>query len=104
MIQPGKDCIDVEAELEQATVEHIGLDTRCHRCGIRIEIGEYIYVHERPGSVRRYFSIYPVCHKGCRDRPSPQELRLRSIKERKRLQTFRPIMDGSEIGTSDADE
>ena len=107
----GKDCIgQPHGGAVKATVEHTRLHIRCHICDGGIKLDEYIFVHGKPASVRTYFSTYPVCHRECRKGTKKQSrmTRLQQIKERKRLETFRPIMDDSEIdgfqlGMSDSD-
>ena len=107
----GKDCIgQPHVGAVKATVEHTRLHIRCHICDDVIKLDEYIVVHGKPASVRTYFSTYPVCHIECRrgTKEHSRMTRLQQIKERKRLETFRPIMNDSEIedlqlGTSDSD-
>ena len=108
----GKDCIgQPHGGAVKATVEHTRLHIRCHICDDVIKLDEYIVVHGKPASVRKYFDDYPVCHIECRNgtraKTQLRMTKLQQIKEQKRLQTFRPIMDDSEIdgwfGTSDSD-
>ena len=107
-----KDCSGQrQGELVKATVEHTRLHIRCHICDDGIKLDECIFVHGKPASVRRYFDDYPVCHIECRNgtraKTQSRMTRLQQIKERKRLETFRPIMDDPGIdgwfGTSDSD-
>ena len=96
------DCKTIVLEINENGVKNI----HCHICEHVFVVNTFILWH--PDTLEG-------CHHECGIKfhqpgvgrlieSEPLEIRLRKRKERKQKQTFRPIIEDSEVGTSDSDD